>query len=261
MTGSALKIIALICMLIDHIGSVFSEYVPIWFRYVGRFSFPVFAFMIAQGCKYTKNMPKYLFRLLIFALISELPYDMAFNNQWVNFLSVDFFSHTNTFFTLFLGAFGIYLVEKVNKVSNSLSFSMLFALIPIYTALFIESDYGYLGVILIVFLYLVNDLKLQIAVLVLWNVIKNIRVVMGYICKITGITDNFLCSVFGHEAGYYLNTTTTFNLCIFISTMVPVLCLALYNGKKGKGYKWLFYVFYPLHLVVLAGIRYYNFYN
>ena len=105
MTIFKLKIIASICMLLDHTGAVFIASTPYFFRLIGRVAFPVYAFMIAQGCKYTKNIKKYLFRLGVFALISEIPFDIAFNNfNGENiFLSINFLRHTNVFYTLFLG--------------------------------------------------------------------------------------------------------------------------------------------------------------
>jgi len=116
MTAFILKIIASVCMLLDHIGMVFPAYVPGIFRAIGRIAFPIYAYMIAQGCKHTKDINKYLLRLGIFALISEIPYDIAFfhymRDDTFN-LGINFIRNTNVFYTLFLGAACIAVYEKL----------------------------------------------------------------------------------------------------------------------------------------------------
>ena len=117
MTAFAIKVIAAFCMLIDHIGAVFPEYTPAFFRWIGRIAFPIYAYMIAQGCRRTKNINKYLLRLGVFALVSEIPFDMAFMHYtdvergftW----NINFLRNTNVFYTLFLGAACIAIYEKM----------------------------------------------------------------------------------------------------------------------------------------------------
>lgn len=94
-TSESLKIVALICMLIDHAGATLFPQCDI-LRSIGRVSFPLYAFLLAQGCKHTHSMERYLLGLGIFALISEIPYDLAFGN------SINFLDQTNIFYTLFL---------------------------------------------------------------------------------------------------------------------------------------------------------------
>ena len=89
-----LKMIAIISMLVDHIGHIFFPEVMI-FRIVGRIAFPIFAYVLAEGIYYTKDITKYMMRLGIFALLSEIPYDLAIMGSMLEF------SHQNVFFTLF----------------------------------------------------------------------------------------------------------------------------------------------------------------
>jgi len=117
MTAFTLKIIASICMLLDHIGAVFYGSTPELFRWIGRIAFPIYAYMIAQGCKHTKNINKYLFRLGIFALISEIPFDMAFMHyndveSGLNW-GISFLRQTNVFYTLFLGVACVAVYEQL----------------------------------------------------------------------------------------------------------------------------------------------------
>jgi hypothetical protein len=110
MTAFAIKLIAIIGMAIDHVGAVFPEEAPGYFRLIGRFVFPVFAYMIAQGCKHTKSIWKYALRLGVFALVSEAFFDLAVKPQ------IDFIRGTNVFYTLFLAVVCIAVYEKLRTM-------------------------------------------------------------------------------------------------------------------------------------------------
>ena len=101
-----LKIIAIVSMLVDHIGLVFFPEVMM-FRIIGRISFPIFAYVLAEGIYYTKDITKYMLRLGIFALLSEIPYDLAVMG------SVLEFSHQNVFFTLFFAVLMFWAYKKI----------------------------------------------------------------------------------------------------------------------------------------------------
>ena len=82
-----LKCIAIISMLIDHIGMVlFPE--QLIFRMIGRLAFPIFAYVLVEGFFYTKNINKYLLRLGVFAIVSEVPFDLAYSGKWFSFTAV-----------------------------------------------------------------------------------------------------------------------------------------------------------------------------
>ena len=125
-TSESLKIVALICMLIDHAGATLFPQCDI-LRSIGRVSFPLYAFLLAQGCKHTHSMERYLLGLGIFALISEIPYDLAFGN------SINFLDQTNIFYTLLSS--------------------------------FIDCDYGIWGVALISLLYLAKSIKISAVIM------------------------------------------------------------------------------------------------
>ena len=80
LSSNALKVIACICMLIDHVGLVLM-YNKWYMRAVGRLAFPIFAFLIVQGAAHTSNIRKYILRLAVFALISEIPFDLAIHDR------------------------------------------------------------------------------------------------------------------------------------------------------------------------------------
>ncbi|WP_312694011.1 TraX family protein, partial [Caproiciproducens sp.] len=95
MSSSQLKVLAVVTMLTDHIGAILFPSVLL-FRIIGRLSFPLFCFLISEGLLYTANLKGYLERLFFFALISEVPYDLAFHG------TVYYPQSQNVFFTLFL---------------------------------------------------------------------------------------------------------------------------------------------------------------
>ena len=237
MTAFILKLIAVATMLIDHIGAVFPGETPMLFRSVGRIAFPIFVYMIAQGCRYTNNINKYLLRLALFALISEIPFDLAFRlhpifyeNGTVSY-GINFLSHTNVFYTLLLGATCIVIFNKAKDWNKPLA--VLAALPLMFIAEFIGSDYGAFGVIWIFAVYLANPERKAASAAAL-------SIGILYIYAFNSFANGIALSL-GHP--WY-----------FFFAMASVALISLYNGKQGPKLKWAFYVFYPLHLTVLAAL-------
>jgi len=138
----ALKLIAAGCMLADHAAYVFPDTFPPWFRWIGRIAFPIFAYMIAQGCVHTRDIRKYLLRLGALAVISEFPFRWAFGIPW------------NVFFTLFLGAAAVALYRR--SKANVPGMAAIAVLPAMILAEWFQTDYGGFGVLLIFLLYLAN---------------------------------------------------------------------------------------------------------
>lgn len=198
-----LKIFAIITMTIDHVGAVlYPQYHVL--RIIGRFAFPIFAFLIVEGMIHTHDAKKYLIRLGTFALISEIPFDLAFYNRyWYS-------GAQNIFFTLFLGALCIYILQNTYRQSVSYTFVICVSLI----AEILNTDYGMIGVWLIVSLFYTRGK--------LWQVL--ITLFMINVCFYGGIQ---------------------------MYATLAVIPIALYNGEKGTGGKAFFYSYYPVHLLVI----------
>lgn len=145
-----LKMIAIITMLIDHIGHVLFPEVMI-LRIIGRISFPIFAYVLAEGFVYTTDVKKYLLRLGIFALLSEIPYDLAIMG------SVLEFSHQNVFFTLFIGVLVLYLMSQVKNII--LQYGVVAAGILVCSLL--HTDYSNIGILLIFIFYVFRERKIE----------------------------------------------------------------------------------------------------
>ena len=166
-TGSVLKIIALVSMLIDHLAVVLIEgnygnkdsflYRHSWssetilqvdavLREMGRLAFPIFCFLLVQGAMYTHDRRKYLRNMVIFALLSEVPFDLAvYNTVWHT-------AHQNVFFTLALGLLAIDCLDRWQQEKPWLGFGMVVATGAV--AWLLHTDYSVYGVFLIVLFWL-----------------------------------------------------------------------------------------------------------
>lgn len=149
MTSSSLKIIAIVTMLIDHVGAVFFPEHTI-FRIIGRVSFPLFAFMLAEGFFHSKNVKKYALRLLLFALISEIPYDLLFYGEIINIKG------QNIMFELLASLIALYCLERTKE--SSLWVLGTAAMLVLSEILYFS--YGLYGVLLAICFYLFKDKKL-----------------------------------------------------------------------------------------------------
>lgn len=204
-----LKLIAITSMLVDHIGAILlPEYLVL--RYIGRIAFPVFCFLLTEGFFHTRDIYRYGYRLALFALLSEIPYDLAFRQ------TIFSLEKQNVFFTLLIGFVLMYVLEK----SKERPVQILEILLAMWLAEILRTDYGFRGILLICIFYYLREFNIaKIAAGAFWNF------------------------MFQGSVQYY-----------GAISMVPI---ALYNGKKGPGLKYLFYIFYPLHLLILHLLQLY----
>ncbi|MBO7319578.1 MAG: hypothetical protein J6V06_06130, partial [Clostridia bacterium] len=108
LTSNMLRVIAVLLMLSDHIWATYMSFGD-WMTNIGRMAFPIFAFQIAEGFVHTKNFKKYALRLLGFALITELPFNLFYSSRWFNPY------HQNVLFTLLLGLMAIKVLDNLKK--------------------------------------------------------------------------------------------------------------------------------------------------
>lgn len=138
MTGFQLKLLAMLAMTADHIGAVFFPEIPL-LRWIGRLAMPVLCFFIGEGLRHTRSPRRYLLRLTGFALLSELPFDLAFYGgiEW---------GHQNVYFTLALGLLALWAIQSRGMEG------WLLALTAALAAELLGCDYGMYGVLLILLL-------------------------------------------------------------------------------------------------------------
>lgn len=141
-----LKWIAIITMVIDHVGAVlFPQYRLL--RCIGRLSFPIFCFLLTEGFFHTKNVERYMVRLGLFAIISEIPYDLAFRKNFLDF------ERQNVFFTLFIGLALMYAMQK----SCETWIKVIEVLLAMWIANALHTDYNLKGILLISIFYFTKD--------------------------------------------------------------------------------------------------------
>lgn len=258
--GYHLKLIALVTMFVDHVAAVvvwrllsasyivrpgmayseqlgdkivywvsqnqemvFSVYE--WMRLVGRMAFPIYCFLIVEGFLHTRSVGKYALRLLAFAFISEIPFDLALFEKWNSSFG------SNVYFTLFLGLlliWGISYVEKflefweekkwdsfMGRFLCMLASLVLAITLGAFGEMVLEVDYGMAGVFSILVIYLFRYFK-----------------TFGYAIAVLLLT--------------VLSSDTE------IVALLMLIPLLMYDGTRGKQVKYLFYGFYPIHLLALA---------
>ncbi len=161
--GSILKLIAVVTMFIDHFGLIFyqtnflnlpflsfgGKEITLYFimRKIGRLAFPIFCFLIVEGFVHTKNLKKYLINLSVFAVISEIPFDLMISGN------AFYLGKQNIYFTLLLGVLALTVAENIK--SDFKKFLILAVLIA--ATIILKVDYGLNGVLLILLIYALRD--------------------------------------------------------------------------------------------------------
>lgn len=222
LSGSTLKLIAIITMLIDHVGAAVLTRVflsgsgtpalsqaYLAMRNIGRIAFPIYCFLLVEGFEHTRDRKKYALRLFAFALISEIPFDLAFQSEVLEF------TYQNVFFTLLIGLLTIMAFHAVEEKKEwhpvlrcLLLAGITFAGMGI--AVLLRTDYDANGVLCIMILYLFRRSR-------------GLQILAGCL------------SFFWWE----------------LPALVAFIPIAFYNGKRGWNIKYLFYLFYPVHLLLL----------
>lgn len=212
--GTVLKLIACLSMFIDHLGAVcFSGMMG--FRIIGRLAFPIYCFLLVEGAVHTRNMKKYILRMGIFALISEVPFDLAFYHRLV------YTGHQNVFFTLGLGLLAIWFLEHPIEQLDipDVLYKLLVIIAVGLIAEFFNTDYGFTGIAVICIFYYLRgqpQLKYPIAAILL--------AAMG-----------------GVE--FYA-----------VLALIPILLYNGQRGRQTKVMQYGFYIFYPAHLLLIAAL-------
>ncbi len=237
-SGAQLKYIAFTSMLIDHVNKAllypylnndFLMHLSNLFDILGRIAFPLFAFLLVEGFFHTHNRWKYLGTLLLFGVISEVPFDMFTTKEFVNF------RWNNVMFTLAFMLVTIWLVDALReklenktegeekRVGNELNgrtvlwyaLSLLIVAGMCLAAMMASLDYDYHGILIAYFFYLLQRRPL-------------LRILCGYLSMVKEVWSLL---------GFGLTLT--------------------YNGERGRQNKLLNYLFYPVHLLILGLLRFY----
>lgn len=213
-----LKLIAVVSMLIDHVGAVFFEN-AVWMRCVGRLAMPIFCFFIAEGYFHTRDRKKYLLRIGLFALIAEIPFDLAFYD------SLAYWGHQNVMCTFFLAILAMLAFDECKARwdgKKGLAFGTAAAIVLALAATLAKTDYGAYGVALVFLFYIMRE--------------------RGLLAQV---------------AAALMYMLFTRNVGISLWAMASAVPILMYNGEKGRSLKWFFYCFYPGHLLIIGLISHF----
>ena len=231
LNSTALRLLAILFMVLDHL---WATVVPgnLWLTCLGRLAFPIFAFQLCEGYRYTSDYRRYCLRLLVFALLSEIPFNLFYAG------SVIFPFHQNVLFTLLLGLLAMRQADRLRREEGIKKKSLrCLALLLIFAGgVVLFPDYGLMGVMTVLCFFVFRDHWLfQLAAMV----VLNIFTFKGQTIPI---------SLFGLACDFPIQG--------FALLALPLIWL--YNGEKGRGGKGLrlfWYIFYPLHMLALYFIQ------
>ena len=220
LSNNQLKVIAMVAMVADHVGAYLFPQVTI-LRIIGRLAFPIYAYMIAEGCRYTRSMGRYLASMAVMATLCQVTYFIAMDSLYMCILVT---------FSLSIGLIWLLQFAEArqqdlfSRILVVLGFAAVYFLCEILPKQFPGTDYcidyGFIGVVLPVVIYGSKD-------------------------KAGRLTSCFLALV----------CLAAFSPKIQWWSLLAMIPLMLYNGQRGKwNMKWFFYFFYPIHLLIIHGI-------
>ena len=240
LTAAVLHIIAMTLMLMDHLWATLLP-AKEWLTCAGRVAFPIFAFMAVEGYLHTRSFKKYILRMLLFAVLSEIPFDLMYGGTW--FYPV----HQNVLWTFLLSLLGVWLMEQVRKKGKTWMY-LLVCVLVVLAGLVLGTlcmvDYYGAGVLTVFVFYFLHGRKWwcflgQLAALY-W---LNVELLGGLMYPV---------QLFGME----------FELCQQGLALLALIPIWLYRGRQGyhsKPFQYLCYAFYPVHMLLLVVVL--NFIN
>ena len=240
LTAAVLHIIAMTLMLMDHLWATLLP-AKEWLTCAGRVAFPIFAFMAVEGYFHTRSFKKYILRMLLFAVLSEIPFDLMYGGTW--FYPV----HQNVLWTFLLGLLGVWLMEQVRKKGKTWMYLLVCVLVVpagLVLGTLCMVDYYGVGVLTVFVFYFLHGRKWwyflgQLAALY-W---LNVELLGGLMYPV---------QLFGME----------FELCQQGLALLALIPIWLYRGRQGyhsKPFQYLCYAFYPVHMLLLVVVL--NFIN
>ena len=218
LSQEVLKLIACFTMLIDHIGAaLLPQY--IWLRYVGRIAFPIYCFLLAEGIHFTKNPKKYGLRLVIGALLSEIPFDLALFGDVTPY-------YQSVMLTLLIAFFMAWAMKRTMNPLLRVLIVIPFAVV----AEWLRTDYGGMGVILVALFVLTRELPYY------WL-----------------IQTLIMAPILWMMEGMWVEIGRTW-IPVEMLALLSMIPIGLYSGQKStqsRGVQTAFYLFYPVHLTIL----------
>lgn len=217
LNGNVLKMIALVTMTIDHAGLYIFGNMTIM-RIIGRIAFPIYAYMIAEGCRYTKNKKIYFFNIFFLGLLYQAGLYLIDGSLEMCVLITYSFSILIIYALMFAKSKKNSVYLLIPAAAAAAAFGVCSGIPALYPSLDFSVDYGFLGVLVPVFISLSDDMDTRL-------------VLAAFSLSVLAITSHYL--------QWY--------------SLLALIPLFFYNGERGKlKLKSFFYIYYPLHMAVIA---------
>ena len=235
-TSASLHVMAMFFMLLDHL---WGTIIPgnDWMTCVGRLAFPIFAFLLVEGYFHTKNLKKYALRLLLFAILTEIPFNLAIGSRWVYPI------HQNVLWSFLLSLGLIHWNEQANasgvfwkRAATAIASVCLGSLVGLLAML----DYYHAGVLMVLTFYFLRGESL-------WHR-------LGQLVALAWINLELLGG-FGYELSFLGKPFFFSQQGFALLALIPIW---LYRGRQGhrsKAFQYFCYAFYPVHLLVLGLLK------
>jgi len=240
-----LKWIAIVAMFLQHMFIALSSIFPEWVRFplyaVGGFTYPIMAYFVVEGYRYTSNLKRYILRLFIFGLIA-LPFHIIALGIPLGGGDPYYYPWINIMFSIILSLIVLVIYDKV-KIR---ALFWLFYVVVIVPISFLFFEWYFIGTTMVLLYHIIPNENARrivppIVTAVLW-------IAFAWAIGLEGFM-NFEDDIFIARADFQLLMIAFGIVC----GLASILVLG-YNGERGKKMKWLFYIFYPLHLFALAAI-------
>lgn len=232
LNSNHLKMLAIIAMTIDHIADLMFpgfllEPLPVIMHIVGRLTAPIMWFFVCEGFFYTKNLKKYLIRMFSFAIISHFAYCFAFGINYLPYSTGDIFNQTSVIWTLAWALVALWVMNGDHNLKNWQRYLMLMLICLVS----FSADWSCIAVMAVITMYSERG-----------NLAKQIKGMMIWVLMYAVISVLFVNKAYG---------------IISIFAFLVYFPLKYYNGERGKAdwMKWLFYIYYPAHLIIVGVFR------
>ena len=238
MSSFIIKIIAIISMLFDHTNDVFIGHLSV-LNLIGRIAFPLFSFQLVVGYTYTHNIKKYISRMFIFALISQIPYSI-----FIHIYTGTYFE-LNIFFTLATSLICMYILSSKNI---NIYLKLIYISICLIIAYYLNFDYSIFGILYPLFIFVFYPFQEKFGknrFSLSENTNKNSIIKLLFF-----IAGTLTLSIVKYIKLIPLISTSWF-IELVLFTFIPAIIMIFFNGKKGPSLKYFFYIFYPAHLLLL----------
>lgn len=229
-----LKVAAIVGMTLCHVGVIFQAALPFWAycacEAFGGLTFPIMAFLVSEGYRHTHDLRRYMGRLLAFAIVSQVPYGLAFAPMMleVGTAAVQLPFTGNVLFTLLLG---LAMLAAYDRIRNRVLFWLLFVVTTLASSLL---DWGVIGPVMILMAHVLPDPR---------------RRTLPALVAVLALGLPALSSVAAGDASALPEL-----LYELVGGSGAVALLALYDGRRGRSLKWFFYIYYPAHILVLGAL-------